>query len=713
VLTSARRLELRPPDESAVRRAARDVRRSYVSILTAFALVLLCGGARAECAPGNLLAHRSPRSSRGVAAPEQLTDGVLAPEGASVGSVDATWMKGLRPYVEWDLGEPERITAAAVQADNNDVYRITGSIDGKHYEPIWTADTVPEQGLRERLGRNLEATARFVRFETLSGDQVFAATEVRVYCGVPEPWPPTRIVRDREPVDAQNVRGWTAQSLKTVVALLAFPFLFVLAPRWGARGRRRTHAVFMLLGALAWTQFGNFNGGNPLQTWDSFHYFMGAKYFPEVGYFDLYRCGAAAERELGRAAEVDSAPIRDVEDNSIYPGDWSRTPEGRCRATFTPARWSSFKTDIEGFRALFQERKVSDSFSDHGFNATPVNVAWLRIWTHDTSVSARHLLWIAQLDSLALAGTVAAITWGFGGLAGAVTALVIGVGGLWSYHWVGGAVGRHTWLFWCALGIASLAKKRPFAGGVALALAGLLRLFPFVFVGAVGLWAIVNAIKARRLDAAGRRFLAATALTCAVGITVAGAAVGFGSYRSFAHVFERHSHSPVVNHLGLSTLLSWTAGESSGSLIQPQLTNPFERWERHQLIRRTEQRPLWAFAVTVSLAVIVLSAWRGASAAECAALSGLLLYSALPMTSYDYTWLIVLVALAGRRPRILPALLAFAVFTHLLFVFGGDETEMQHLLASATCAVLLAYSVEWRALWGDLLQKLAPPSETK
>jgi hypothetical protein len=681
-------------------------------LLTALAIALLCCGVGAACPEGNLLAHRLPRSSRGVTAPERLTDGVLAPEGASVTSVDASRMTGVRPYVEWDLGEPVQITAAAVQADNNDVYRITTSVDGKHYEPLWTADTVPEQGLRERLGRSFDVTARFVRFEALSGDQVFAATEVRVYCGNPEPWPPTRIVRDREPVDPQNVRGWKAQSLKTVVALLAFPLLFAVAPRWGAQKRRRLYAVYMLLAALAWTQFGNFNGGNPLQTWDSFHYFMGSKYFPEVGYFDLYRCGAAAERELGRAAEVDSAPIRDVEDNSIYPGDWSRTPEGRCRASFTAPRWSSFKADIEAFRGLFQERKVSDSFSDHGFNATPVNVVWLRLWTHDTTVTANHLVWIAQLDSLALAGTVAALTWGFGGLCGVVAALILGIGGLWSYHWVGGSIGRHTWLLCCALGFALLAKKRPFAGGVALTLAGLLRLFPFVFVGAVGLWAIVNAIKGRRLDGASRRFLAASALTFAVGTTVAGAAVGFDSYRGFARVFDRHAHSPVVNHLGLSTLLSWTAGETAENLTDPQLTDPFERWEKHQLIRRIEQRPLWTFAVVVSLAVIILSAWQGASAAECAALSGLLLYSALPMTSYDYTWLVVLVALAASRPRILPALLAFALFTHLLFVFGGSETEKQHLLASAACGVLLAYGVPWRALWEHLLQKIAP-LETK
>jgi hypothetical protein len=216
----------------------------------------------------------------------------------------------------------------------------------------------------------------------------------------------------------------------------------------------------------------------------------------------------------------------------------------------------------------------------------------------------------------------------------------------------------------------------------------------------------VNGIKARRLDVTGRRFLAGAAVTFAIGVTAAGAVVGGDAYRGFARVFDRHSHSPVSNQLGLSTLLSWTAGESIETLADPQLTNPFERWEHHQLNRRIERRPLWAFAVAVSLGLIVLSAWRGASAAECAALSGVLLFSALPMTSYDYTWLVMLVALAKERPKILPGVLAFAMFTHLLFVFGGNEMESQHLVASAACALLLASSVPWRLLWDDVVQKI-------
>jgi hypothetical protein len=614
-------------------------------------------------------------------------------------------MTGMRPYVEWDLGEPSHLVAAAVQADNNDIYRITTSLDGKAYTPFFTADAVHDSGLRERIASGLDGTARFVRFEALSGDQVFAASEVRVYCELPSPWPPSRVVRDDSPVDPQNIRGWQAQSLKLVLALLSFPLLFVIVPRLGTRVRRGVLVGVALVAALAWTQFGNFNGGDPLHTWDSFHYFMGTKYFPEVGYFELYRCGAKAEREAGHGDELDRIPIRDTWDNRIYPGDWTRTPEGRCRAHFSAERWRAFEADLAAYRPLFFGHTLPETFSDHGFNATPFNVAWLRLWTRDTSVTKAHLVWLAQLDSVALVGTVAALAWGFGPVAGVVAALVLGIGGMWSYHWLGGCIGRQTWLLCTALGFALLARDRFFSGGVFLTLAGLLRLFPFVFVGAVGLWAIVDAVRARRFPAAARRYVAGVALTFSLGTAVAGGAVGFDAYRGFARVFERHSHSPLTNQLGLTTLLTWTAGESSEAMVDTSLTNPFERWEHEKLEHRIERRPLWALAVVVGLAVVVTSAFRGASAAECGALSGLLLFSALPMTSYDYTWLVVLVALASRRPRVLPSLLAFATFTEVLFVFGGEALETEHLLASLACAVLLASTVDFRGHWEWLVAK--------
>ncbi len=653
----------------------------------------------AACDGTDLLLKRAVASSRGVDDPANLTDGRLSYEGDTPASTFATRLKGLRPYAEWDLGSAVHISAAAVQADNNDVYRLSVSSDGKSYTPLWTLDPVSDPGLRERTTRNLDAAARYVRFEALSGDGVYAASEVRVYCGNPEPWPPSRVVRASPPTATKSTRLAQTQSLKIAFGLSALTVLFVFVPMLGARARRVALALLVVTSALSWTQFGAFQGSGTVHYWDMFHYFVGTKYFPELGYFDLYECAAQAERENGRGAEVDSQQIRDLEDNRLYPGDWTKTPDGACRARFTSARWRSFKSDLAAFRAIFVWHSLPEAFADHGFNGTPPTVVWLRLFTSGTRPTATRLALLGQLDALALAGTVAFLWWGFGEIAGVAACLFLALGFHWSYLWVGGCLGRDTWLVCDAAGFALLARKRFFAGGAALTLAGLLRLFPFMFVFGAVVWALVTMWRHGWSNGPARKLLVGAGATLLVGTAGAGAVVGFHSYRDFAHVIERHSSTPLANQIGLSTLLAWRAGNMSTDLEDGRLTDPFERWESAQLRHRVEERPLWALAMTASVAVIVLAAWQGASAAVCAALAGLVLFSALPMTSYDYSWVVMLVALSRLRPRLPFLLVAFALFTQIAFVFGGDATlEGQHLFASLACGALLLYAVPMRAI---------------
>jgi hypothetical protein len=665
--------------------------------------------ANAACPPGNLLNNRAPSSSRSTQYPERLSDGFMAREGDPATLDTVAPMKGLRPYVEWDLGEPTRLVAAVVQADNNDSYRLSISVDGRSYAPLWDVEKAPESGVRERTKRDLSGEARFVRFEALSGDDTYAAAEVKVYCEVPLAWPPPRLVRNPDKPQPGEIGDGVVQSTRLVVGLIAIPLLFLLYPRLRERGKRRLSIGLIVLASLAWFQFGRFIGGTPLHYWDMFHYFMGSKYFEENGYFDLYRCGAKAEREAGNDAEIDKTPIRDLETNDQYTGDWTRTEAGKCRAHFSDARWSSFRADIQTFHGIFQGYKLPDAFSDHGFNATPSNAAWLRMWTHNLTASRSHLIALTMIDSVALILSVAAIYWGFGPLAATVTAVALGVGSFWSFHWVGGTLGRHVWLAWCTFGFALLAKRRFFGGGAALAVAGLLRLFPLGFLGGAIVWAIVKSVRERRLDADGKRLVAGAALAFTLGNAVTVAAVGTHAYRDFGRVFDRHSHTPSGNQLGLMTLLAYDVGQQN--LVDGRLTEPSEPWTQRQLQRRVERRPIWAVATIFALGTVALSAVAGLSAAECAALSGLVLFCWLPMTSYDYTWLVVLVALAARRPKILPALLAFAVFSHVLILFGGVGSMLeQHLIGSALCVVLLVWAADVPWLYRRLVTP--PPAES-
>ena len=62
------------------------------------------------------------------------------------------------------------------------------------------------------------------------------------------------------------------------------------------------------LGVLAfacWWNLGAFHFGHRyVHTPEFFHYYLGAKYFDELGYTRLYDCAAAVEVEHGRGTEV-------------------------------------------------------------------------------------------------------------------------------------------------------------------------------------------------------------------------------------------------------------------------------------------------------------------------------------------------------------------------------------------------------------------------
>lgn len=622
--------------------------------------------------------------------PELLTDSWLTPDGRAWDAPEATRMTGIRPVVLWELPEPVRVVAAAIQADHDDTYRLSISEDGEQWTELWSATPTKEPGLRERSTKDIDRTARFVRFEAIGGDNAYSASEVRLFCKVTDPFPPRAGVRAALPPSPDATLMMRLRSAKLILAVVSIFVLLVVMPRVSRKLRNSLGGALVALGLLGWIQFGYFQGkGELLHIWDSFHYYAGSKYFPELGYFDLYRCVAKAEREAGHGAELDRALLRNLEDSRIYPGTWAQRDEGACRATFSPERWEAFRSDVATMRSLFPPvTPFVMVVSDHGFNATPIHAAWLRVFSSIVPPTRAGLLSLAQIDSLALLGALAFVFWGFGVEACAVTALVMGLGFVWGYNWVGGTFGRLVWIFWLAAGLALVKRDRPFLGAVALSIAGLLRLFPFVFVGGMGIAVLVGWAKSKRLSDAGRHILAGTALTIALGIGVGGAATGFSRYRDFAHMLERHSNTPLTNQMGLTTYLTSGTQRLTTTLVDNRLTDPYELWKDAKLNARQETAFIWAFVVLCSLGLVAYAAYRGSSPWECAALSGPLLFSLLAMTSYDYSWIFALVCVALHSKRRLFLLVGYLVYTQFQSVMEPD-LEVIHLVFSGSLFLML------------------------
>ena len=74
----------------------------------------------------------------------------------------------------------------------------------------------------------------------------------------------------------------------------------------GQRFRRTRDALLAVLGVAAFAgyfNFGRFHSPNFVHYYDFFHNYVGAKFFPELGYTRLYACASVADVEDGLRAE--------------------------------------------------------------------------------------------------------------------------------------------------------------------------------------------------------------------------------------------------------------------------------------------------------------------------------------------------------------------------------------------------------------------------
>src|SRR5262249_49140620 len=105
-------------------------------------------------------------------------------------------------------------------------------------------------------------------------------------------------------------------------------------------------AVLAAASFASWWNFGHFQFPEYLQVHEHYHYYIGSKYFHELGYTRLYECTAVADVEEGFGDDVRRRFIRNLETNVLEPGERILRNPTACTQYFTQERWNSFKRDI-------------------------------------------------------------------------------------------------------------------------------------------------------------------------------------------------------------------------------------------------------------------------------------------------------------------------------------------------------------------------------
>ncbi|MCA9624080.1 MAG: hypothetical protein KC731_33885 [Myxococcales bacterium] len=397
---------------------------------------------------------------------------------------------------------------------------------------------------------------------------------------------------------------------KAAVAILAAAAIFYeqhtkgqqrpISERW-----KKVVGISLAVAAIS-LYFNGYKFGYPKywHRWDQYHYFMGAKYYPELGYKNLYKCAVVAEDELGnvefkldRPFGSDVHPSRTVDmraemrdpDKKIrdLPGENLLIPVGdilankqECIDKFTPERWEAYKADVGFFRIVSGKGYWTDMQKDHGFNPPPVWTIAGKFFSDLSAGSVQYNQFLASLDILYIIGVFVALWWGFGWRVMAAGAIFWGTQSSAPFYWTGGAFLRQDWLFFTVLSVACLRRRYFKVAGASVVYAGLLRIFPGLVVVGTLVPTIVYAIKHKRMHKDHLQMLigGTAAAVVLIGLSIAmtkppGAPLYEPYQRFYEHTIETHDQTPLTNHMGLRVII----GHKFFDFHKPGLRNAEER----------------------------------------------------------------------------------------------------------------------------------------
>ncbi len=465
--------------------------------------------------------------------------------------------------------------------------------------------------------------------------------------------------------------------------------------------------------------FNGFKFGYPkyYHRWDQYHYYMGAKYFREMGYDGLYKCSVIAEDDLGTVSNDDEgqgvkgtfdlkkevrSPDKKIRnlggDNLLIPvTDILAHPE-ECKSHFAPERWEQYKADVRFFRIASDKGYWEDMQKDHGFNPPPVWTILGRGFAELHGATTGYLQLLASLDLVYLAGMFVALAWAFGWRVFAVAAVFWGCQSSAPFYWTGGAFLRQDWLFFLVLA-ACLSRKRWFKlAGAALVYAGLLRVFPGLAV--IGWLVVAGAALARRKTLAKHQWqmLLGGCLAAAVLIPVSLGVSGKDSYQQFfEHTLKVHDRTPLTNHMGLRVLVAHNVGTGPASgrmkyTKDARLADPFEVWKTMRNDRYDRYRLVAYGVVGLSLLYFALVTRRIKSMWIALCLGQIFIILLSQLTCYYYSFMILAAPLTRVKKGLEAPLFGLAALSQLVwitFTFNDDKYTALTLLSLLFCFGLI------------------------
>jgi len=387
-------------------------------------------------------------------------------------------------------------------------------------------------------------------------------------------------------------------------------------------------------------------------SWDFYVYYMGPKYFPELGYHGLYDAHTIADYEDDFRAYRPMIWVRSLDDYRLVQKQSIVERKDEIIGWFTPSRWQAFKSDIRVFRPddVFDRRGSSWSL-DHGYNGAPLTTAINGTLLRQPFLSTEQFVQLMSWSDLllvvgagAVIGCLLGAQWGF------LFVIAFGANPLNDYITVGGSYLRYLHFVALALGIVALRKGRGVTAGLLFAAATHLRVFPVLFASALLLSDVLRPDRRRLLlerrrfylsfAAAGLLLLAATSLLRAPGEQ--------NVWIDFAKNTLQHSKAYSVNMLGLKYPFMYS--DETNLEVIASSSKPIDwRSEVSTRLSRNSIGYRLAAAALVALSILYLRRIRDGGEALFVGLAWV--YALLQVAVYDYMLMSLVPLIFARDQR--------------------------------------------------------------
>jgi hypothetical protein len=391
-----------------------------------------------------------------------------------------------------------------------------------------------------------------------------------------------------------------------------------------------------------------------------FHYYVGPKYFKELGYYELYNAAIVADTEQGN----EFAPLPFYTDLKTYRNlkrDVAVRDAERIKGLFSEQRWNAFKDDIAFFKSKIDKPGSPDMIfllMDHGYNASPVSTFLLG--TLANLVPLTHVLWLALIDVALVLLMIAIVFRSFGFELGALFSVYFFSSILSGQEFLSGSLLRYDWLLYIVVAVCLLDRGRYAGAAFFLTLSAMLRIFPAVLFYGIAVTMFQKLRATRRIDKQSARFTVTAGVTALLLFLVPSLSLGSVTqpWKDFYGKISLHDSGVYVNHLGFAGVAlfepSHLSLERFATKFQSRDADIVRHWQDVKEHELHNKKPLIIFATLIVLASLTAVIWRRQESESHSVLWPLfLIYTTSYVSAYYYTFLCLFILLFFRRTNAL------------------------------------------------------------